>query len=1168
VTREDVADPAISVVVPAFNRETTLSVTLDSLLAQTYTAWEAIVVDDGSSDGTAALAERYAARDSRIRVHRQANAGVSGARNRGIELARAAWLFFLDADDWIVPTAFEALTDALAADPEADVAYGGYVRVDDAGREVEPERPKHEADFFPVFARTCAMAVHTCLVRAQLVRDVGGFDADLVTCEDWDLWQRIARMGARFVGVPDYIARYRLRLGSASGRGSRMLADGLRVIDRGHGDDPRLPTAPPRAPLPSGAHEAARTYYVCYAAGLEIAHGHDPCALLVEVGEGLSGDVDPHGVGETLFHAVAVGRACGHDGWAGLPSDVHRECDRFIDALGEEVGSHWLAHGARLALERLVLGVAREERPRTVGRWHLIQLDLAAEPPQDLALDGAVTRVICDVRHGDRPIGSVEAPVIDGWLPALVLADAIVANSAWDVLRCHLEAYVYPTLSIDASAERMRAERDGAVVFDGPSATSDDPDAMLHDTLGWTMLLQELFELPTWTSDAFYAERDDAGGSSRIVAADAVALDLAEPIPALELQGRNAVDLLVAVAGVPVSAVRCDARRGRVSPQRIRRAIVTQLGFELCRAVVREGVVLAPADATGSLRQRLALALERRAGAPAAPAEATTVGRGAGADGTAVSRWNVLPVAAAGERIALAELDGDPIGGRPEGGTVARLLCGPALLDVSGAGRQPSDDATLRLLGFESIFSAGADPWSYESEYEQEKYRQTLALLPEHVEDALELGCAEGVFTRMLAERVRSLTAADISPRALARARERCDSCRNVSFVQLDLFEQQELGRYDLVVCSELLYYAPDVAGLQRAAATIAAALDRGAHLLSAHAHALVDEEHAPGFDWDVPFGAAAIERALLGTGQLDLVREIRTLPYRVQLYRRRNRRRLLPARRRVACTEATAGEMAPEHAARFRPRGGSVWRDPAESAEAAIDSLPILMYHRVAPDGDEATRRFRLHPDAFEQQLRLLREQGYRSLTFDQWRAAADRRAPLPARSVILTFDDGYADFPTYTLPLLRRYGFQATMFVVTDLVGGSNLWDERIGERLELMDWSTLLSVREQGVELGSHSSAHRPLVSLSAAELTRDLCRSRACLQERTGAPVRSVCYPYGLNDVTVRSVAAACGFHYGVTTDEWCASFGDDLLGLPRLEVRGTDSLEAFAAMLEE
>src|SRR6185312_8964250 len=426
VTREDVADPAISVVVPAFNRETTLSVTLDSLLAQTYTAWEAIVVDDGSSDGTAALAERYAARDSRIRVHRQANAGVSGARNRGIELARAAWLFFLDADDWIVPTAFEALTDALAADPEADVAYGGYVRVDDAGREVEPERPKHEADFFPVFARTCAMAVHTCLVRAQLVRDVGGFDADLVTCEDWDLWQRIARMGARFVGVPDYIARYRLRLGSASGRGSRMLADGLRVIDRGHGDDPRLPTAPPRAPLPSGAHEAARTYYVCYAAGLEIAHGHDPCALLVEVGEGLSGDVDPHGVGETLFHAVAVGRACGHDGWAGLPSDVHRECDRFIDALGEEVGSHWLAHGARLALERLVLGVAREERPRTVGRWHLIQLDLAAEPPQDLALDGAVTRVICDVQYGDRPVGSVEVPVIDGWLPALVLADAIV----------------------------------------------------------------------------------------------------------------------------------------------------------------------------------------------------------------------------------------------------------------------------------------------------------------------------------------------------------------------------------------------------------------------------------------------------------------------------------------------------------------------------------------------------------------------------------------------------------------------------------------------------------------------------------------------------------------------------------------------------------------------
>ncbi len=1158
---------AISVVVPAFDREATLPATLDSLLAQTYEAWEAIVVDDGSADGTAALAERYAARDSRIRVHRQANAGVSGARNRGIELAQAPWLFFLDADDWIVPAAFELLSEALSGDPAADVAYGGYIRVDDAGREVEPEHPKHEADFFALFARTCAFSVHSCLVRAQLVRAVGGFDTDLVTCEDWDLWQRIARMGARFVGVPEHVARYRLRHGSASGRGRRMLADGLRVIERGHGEDPRLPAAPPRAPLPHGAREVARTYYVCYAAGLEIAHGNDPCALLAEAGGDLSGEVDAQGVGGTLFHAVAIGRACGHDGWAGFASDVHRECDRFIDALGEEVGSHWVAHGARLALERLVLGVAREERPRTVGRWHLMQLDLAGEPPPDLVLDGAVTRVVCDARYGDRPVGSVEVPVVDGWLPARVLADAIVAASAWDVLRCHLEAHVYPALRIDASAARVRAERDGAVVFDGPPAQRDDPDETLHDTLGWTALLQELFELPTWTSDAFYAERDDAGGDSRIVAADAVALDLAEPIPALELQGRNAVVLLVAVAGAPVSAVRCDGRRGRISPQRIRRAIVTQLGFELCRAVMREGVLLAPADADGSLRRRLALALERRAAGPAVPAEVTTIGRGAGAAGTAVSRWNVLPVAAAAERLALAALDGDPVGGEREAEAVERLLCGPALLDAGDAERQPSDDATLRMLGFETIFSAGADPWGYDSDYEQEKYRQTLALLPEHVEDALELGCAEGVFTRMLAARVRSLTAADISPRALARARERCEPCRNVAFVQLDLFEQQELGRHDLIVCSEMLYYAPDLAGLRRATSTIAAALDAGAHLLCAHAHAVVDDERAAGFDWDVPFGAATIERALLGTGQLDLVREIRTLPYRVQLYRRRGRRRLLPGRRRVARTEATAGAMAPEHAARFRPRGGSVRQDPSEPAEADVDSLPILMYHRVAPEGRGAAHRYRLHPDAFEQQLRLLRERGYRNLTFDQWRAAADRRAPLPARSVMLTFDDGYADFPTYALPLLRRYGFQATMFVVTDLVGGSNVWDERIDERIELMDWPTLLSLREQGVELGSHSSAHRPLVSLSAVELTRDLCRSRACLQERTGAPVRSVCYPYGLNDVTVRSVAAACGFHFGVTTDEWRASFNDDLLRLPRFEVRGTDSLERFAAMLE-
>jgi len=1159
----------ISVIVPAYERRETLGTTLDSLIAQTFTEWEAIVVDDGSTDGTAAVAAEYAARDGRVRLHRQANAGVSRARNAGIELAREPWLFFLDADDWIVPEAFETLMGVVEADPQTDVAYGGYIRVDAHGRELQRQLPAAERDFFPLFARTCAVSIHSCLTRTDLVRRVGGFDPTLVTCEDWDLWQRIARVGARFRGTPEHIARYRMRPGSASGDGRRMLADGLLVIDRGHGEDPRLDgPLPERPPLSRHRRDLAQTYFTCYAAGLEIAGGEDACGLLDALPEGPAADVDPDGVANTLFHALSVGRACGPE-WEELPPELHRACDRFIDELGDRVGSHWLAFGARNALERLLLGATRDERPRQAGRWHLCELDVAGAPPADLVLDPGITRVLCELRRGERRIGSVEAPVVDGWLPARVLADAVVAEAAWDLLRAHLDAGAYGTLSVeDAAGGGVRVTRAESVLFEGSLEAGRERADALHDALGWTLLLQELFEQPTWTSDDFYAERDDDEGARPLaLEGEAVTLDIGEPLPRLEVHGHERVAIVVTVCGVPLTVVRCEVRDGRVSPARLRRAILLQTGFELCRAVMREAIVLAPADIDGTLRKRMAAVLARRRadGAPPLPEDATIVGRGVGADGTSVSRWSVLPAAAARERLALARLDGDPVAG-PQA-AVERLLCAPVLLDPADVRRHPSDNATLRLLEFERIFSAGADPWSYHSPYEQEKYRQTLSLLPERVERALELGCAEGVFTELLAPRVEALTAVDISPRALARARTRCASVEHVAFDQLDLFEEPLPGRFDLIVCSELLYYAPGRETLAHVARVLADGLVPGGHLVTAHAHALVDEEHAPGFDWDVPFGAAAIEQELLRTRSLDLVREVRTAPYRVQLYRRRSRPRRLPPRRPPRRTTATAARLEPVHAAHFRPHGGRVQSTEGVEPVTSASRLPILMYHRVAPRGRDASRRFRLHPDDFDAQLRHLRERGYRSITFEQWRAATARRAPIPPRSVMLTFDDGYADFPTYALPLLRRYGFQATMFVVTDLVGATNVWDEAHGETLELMDWPTLLALGDDGVELGSHSSTHRPLVSLSAAELTRDLCRSRACLHERTGVPVRSIGYPFGLGDAGVRAVAAACGFHFGVTTDEWQASHGDDLLRLPRLEVRGTQSLETFAAMLE-
>jgi peptidoglycan/xylan/chitin deacetylase (PgdA/CDA1 family)/SAM-dependent methyltransferase len=1160
------AQQGISVIVPAYNCEATLAATLDSLLAQTHREWEAIVVDDGSGDRTAEIAEGYRRRDARVRLHRQANKGVGGARNAGIALAGHPWMFFLDADDTVLPDAFEKLLAATSGHPGADAVLGGCRRVDAAGRKLRSQIPGHHQDHFAVFARICAIVIHSCLVKTELVRRAGGFDEALVTCEDWDLWQRIARVGARFATIDADVAIYRMSPGTASHDGRRMLHDGLLVIERGHGvDDRTLGLEAEDLKLPSAqARNVARTYFACYAAGLEMAMGRDARWVVEALGTGIA-SVDPDGVAETLCLALADGLVAPPGEWSRFPPEAHRRCREFLGALGDRLGDHWLAFGAQNALERMALRGERGRRSARAGRWQLVEVDAGRPLGADIEVEPGVELALLVVRFGEDEIGDLEVSLPDGGLDRRLIADAVAARYAWELLERFLDREVRPQLEVLHEGASARVLRDGRLLFEGELGGDRPRHLALHDEIGWTLFLQELWGVRSLVGGDFYEPEPEVEEIAEPVEApgELVEVDLAEPLPALRRSDGRPIDLALSVAGAPLTAIRCATSGDRLSAHRLRREILVQCGFELCRAVLREALLLAPEGAGGSLRERLVTALAaRRAGRPLLPPAANVVGRGAGRDGTSASRWFALPRTALDQRLALAKRDGDPISGPATDGP---LFSAPLVLDrVRRPSSGLSDESIWRSLEFERTFGREVDPWRLEAPYEQHKYRLTLKMVPARVGHALELGCAEGHFTEKLAKKVRKLTAADLSFIALSRARKRCARRRNVEFAQVDVFEGELEGAYDLVVCSELLYYAGTSEALDRGLRGIGRALRPGGHVLTAHAHTLVDDPTSAGFDWDVPFGAASIEAAFRETEMFELCEEARTEAYRVQLWRRtgQERRRWRP-RRRPRLRRVEAAE--PSGMREFRPHGGEVNRQPAQQPEGAM-SFPILMYHRIAPDGAEATARWRLHPDAFEEQLSHLRRQGYTSIDFEQWRVASDRRYPIPPSSVMITFDDGYADFVDYAQPLLAKYDFKATVFVVSDLVGKSNRWDDARGEELELMDWKQLEGLLRAGVQIGSHSSAHRPLVSLTAAELAQDFCRSRIRFHEKLGFAVRSVCYPYGLHDAAVRSLAGACGFQYGVTTDEWHASFGEDLLMLPRLEVEGGESFDEFKSRL--
>lgn len=118
--------PSVSIILPVCNGEKYLAEAIDSVCGQTYTDWELIIIDDGSADSSGAIADRYSMNDRRIRVIHAPNGGLSVARNRGIDAARAPWICFLDADDAMHRRALEVLSDATALSPDVDLAVGGF----------------------------------------------------------------------------------------------------------------------------------------------------------------------------------------------------------------------------------------------------------------------------------------------------------------------------------------------------------------------------------------------------------------------------------------------------------------------------------------------------------------------------------------------------------------------------------------------------------------------------------------------------------------------------------------------------------------------------------------------------------------------------------------------------------------------------------------------------------------------------------------------------------------------------------------------------------------------------------------------------------------------------------------------------------------------------------
>jgi len=195
---------------------------------------------------------------------------------------------------------------------------------------------------------------------------------------------------------------------------------------------------------------------------------------------------------------------------------------------------------------------------------------------------------------------------------------------------------------------------------------------------------------------------------------------------------------------------------------------------------------------------------------------------------------------------------------------------------------------------------------------------------------------------------------------------------------------------------------------------------------------------------------------------------------------------------------------------------------------------------------------------------MRWLRVRGYHAVALEHVADWLRGDAELPPRPVVITFDDGFLDAATHAPPVLRRYGFSAIFYVVAGLIGEQSAWlrAER-GFESPMVDWARLTRLQEDGLAIGSHAVSHPRLGTLSDADCRAELVDARRILEQRLGAAVEHLAYPFGNWNARVRSIARDAGYATACTTDIALATATDDALSLPRVPVIGTEPLSHFA-----
>jgi peptidoglycan/xylan/chitin deacetylase (PgdA/CDA1 family) len=222
---------------------------------------------------------------------------------------------------------------------------------------------------------------------------------------------------------------------------------------------------------------------------------------------------------------------------------------------------------------------------------------------------------------------------------------------------------------------------------------------------------------------------------------------------------------------------------------------------------------------------------------------------------------------------------------------------------------------------------------------------------------------------------------------------------------------------------------------------------------------------------------------------------------------------------------------------------------------------IPVLMYHRVGAAQNDWEARYAISPENFAAHMNALATSGHHAVDVDALVDWLEGGAPLPEGAILITFDDGFRGVREHAMPVLENRGWPFTVFLVSDLIGGQDVWTRQsnpAGVTFPLLDIEEIRDMQKRGCTFHSHTRSHASLPKLNDTGLADELRGSRQALAELLGHEVRYIAYPFGHLDERVETATRAAGYRAAFATQPGFNRQDVDRFRIRRLDIAGTDT----------